>query len=183
VNVSGVVLILSIIWIKSDVRCQTLERFLELISELAEDGGELFLLLWLAGAPFSSLKSTYEWHVDVVDDGVQRGDGVLGDLTEQDFIVVGTVDADALSRLGGSHKVKAFALELDLFSISYEEFFVTAIVLDLATIVDLVLGLIVNEDSSISRSIEEAIEEWLELLISENLQGIVLANSEYISDH
>ena len=108
---------------------------------------------------------------------------MLGDLTEQNFVVVGTVHADSLSRLGGSHKVKTFALELDLFSISYEEFFVTAIVLNLSTISDLVLGLIVDEDSGISRSIEEAIEEWLELLISEYFQGIVLANSEYISDY
>lgn len=108
---------------------------------------------------------------------------MLGDLTEKDFIVIGTVDADALSRLGGSHKVKTFALELDFFSIRDEEFFVTSIVLDLTTIVDLVLGLIVNEDSSISSSVEEAIEEWLELLISEYLEGIILAYAEYICDH
>jgi hypothetical protein len=108
---------------------------------------------------------------------------VLGDLTEQDFIVVGAVGAHSLSWLRGSDKVKTFALELDLFSVSYEEFFVTSKVVDLSTVGYLVLGLIIDEDSSISSSIEEPIKDRLELLISENLQSIVLAKFEYISDY
>ena len=37
VDVFGIVLILSIIWIKGDVRCQTFQCFSEFISEFTED--------------------------------------------------------------------------------------------------------------------------------------------------
>jgi hypothetical protein len=55
--------------------------------------------------------------------------------------------------------------------------------LDLSALIDLVLGLVVNEDPGIPSSLEEAIEQWLELWVSKHLKRIVFANLEHISDH
>jgi hypothetical protein len=84
----------------------------------------------------------------------------------------------SLSWFGSSDKVKPFTLKLDLFSISYKEFFVATIVLDLSSIIHLVLGLVVNENSSVSSSLKETIEKWLELWIPENLKRIIFSDLE-----
>jgi hypothetical protein len=91
---------------------------------------------------------------------------VLGDLTEQDLIVTCPVGIDSLAGFGGSYEVKPLALELDLFSVSYEELFVASVVLDLPTLVDLVLGLVVDKDPRIPSSCEEAVEDNGKLGIS-----------------
>ena len=72
---------------------------------------------------------------------------MLGDLTEQDFIVILAVDVDGLAGLGHPNEVTTFPFQLDLFTIRHEKFFGTTVVLDLSTVSYLVLGLMVDEDS------------------------------------
>ena len=79
---------LSVIWFEGDVLSETLQGFSQLAGELVENLGELSLLFVWTLVPVLDLEALDEWLVDLVDDSVQRGDGVLGDLSEQNIIVV-----------------------------------------------------------------------------------------------
>jgi hypothetical protein len=101
------------------------------------------------------------WLVDIVDNGVERGNCVLRNLTEQDIIVVGALLVDSLVVGRVSKEVNTFALELDFFTIGDLEFLVATGVDDLARLGDLVGGLIVNENARWTFSLEEGVEEHL----------------------
>jgi hypothetical protein len=60
---------------------------------------------------------------------------------------------------------------------------VTSKVLDLSTVIDLVLGLEIDENSRISVTVEEAIEDRLELSVSKYFKCIIFANCKDISDN
>lgn len=88
VNVLGLVLPLLVVSLQLDVVSETLESLLELIGELIEDRLKLLLLLSLTDTPLLDVKPFNEWLVDLVDDGVQRCNGVLRNLSKQHFIVI-----------------------------------------------------------------------------------------------
>ena len=168
--------------LESDVGLQTLQSFFQLDSEFLKDRVELFLLLVFADAPSGVVEAVDEWLVDLVDDGVERGDHVLRDLTEQDLIVGGGVQVHCPTCRRGTEEVHTFALELDLLAVSHEELFMTAEILDFTRLRDLVLGLVVDEDSRGTLALEKIINLWLSIA-SEDFLGVILSNLENVGDN
>ena len=75
---------------------------------------ELLFLLGFTGTPVVGVELVDQGLVDIVDDGVQGEDGVLTDLAEKNFVVVGCGSGDGSAwRHGASHEVDT--LPLDLF--------------------------------------------------------------------
>jgi hypothetical protein len=62
---------------QNNVALDALQGVFKLKGELLEHLCELLLLLLFAYTPVGRLKAVNEWLEDVVDDDVQRGDGVL----------------------------------------------------------------------------------------------------------
>jgi len=87
VDVLGLVFVFLVILVEGDAGHETAESLTKLVGELVEDMEELLLLFILALVPVSRLKLVDERLEDIIDDGVQSGNRVLGDLTEEDLIV------------------------------------------------------------------------------------------------
>ena len=175
---------LSVIWFEGDVLSETLQGFSELAGELIENLGELSLLLLWALVPVLDLKALDEWLVDLVDNSVQRGDGVLGDLSEQNVVVVSSSFGDVFLAIwiSGTDKVESFALELDLLAVRHNEFFVLTLrVNDFSRLRDLVWSLVVNEDSCGTDAFLEVIEDLSKLGVSKHFESIELPDFERVS--
>jgi hypothetical protein len=96
-NIFGLVFPFSIKVIKLDVLGETFERFFELIGKFVEVRGKLLLLVLFALAPIVIAKLVNKWFENLVDDGVQRVNGVFTDLTKKDLIVTGIGLVDLLA--------------------------------------------------------------------------------------
>ena len=64
-------------WLEHNVAVETLERFLEVLSEFFKGCQELTLLLGFAERPVAWLHLINERLVDAINDRVQGGNGVL----------------------------------------------------------------------------------------------------------
>ena len=78
--------------------------------------GELFLLLLFADTPVNRLEAVDQRLEDVIDYNVEGGDCVLGDLTEENLVIVGSVHVHWLARRGSPVEVDTLALESLLFT-------------------------------------------------------------------
>ena len=79
------------------------------------------MLIW-ALVPVLDLETVYEWLVDLVDHGVQGSNGMLGNFSEQNVVVISSSLGDVFHGvwLSGSDKVESLALELDLLSVRHK---------------------------------------------------------------
>ena len=77
VNILGFGLPLAVVLLKIDVVLKRLQGLSEFVGELVKDGGELLLVLFVALSPLIILNSINERLVDLVDDSIERGNGVL----------------------------------------------------------------------------------------------------------
>jgi hypothetical protein len=117
-NVLCNILELRVVLLKLDGVVVALQSFSKLDSELVEDSGELLLLVTWAFVPVTLAKVLDERLVDLVDDRVERCNGMLRDLTENDVTVGGSL-TDVLHAVwvGSSDKVETFADQLDLIPV------------------------------------------------------------------
>lgn len=115
-NVLDLVVVLAVVLLKQDVALDAFQGVLELQGKLLEHLGELLLLFIFAYTPVGRLKAVNEWLEDVVDDDVQRGDGVLGDLTEEHVVIITRVGINWLAWGACADEVQTLTLEALLFT-------------------------------------------------------------------
>ena len=101
-----------VVGLKGDVLSEGEDSFTDLFGETVESLHEFLSLLRLTAAPISAVELVDQWFVDAVDDVVEGKHCVLANLTEQNFVVVGTSSADGLARGRAPHKVDSLAFEL-----------------------------------------------------------------------
>lgn len=131
-----------------DVSELTLTCFSKLAGELVKDVVELFLLVILTYTPVRLIKLVDQWLEDGVDDGVELRDDVLGDLTEQDFIVAEGILANDLARWCCSQEVNSLTSEHQFLSVRDREFLLmTLIDWRISRINDPVRNLVIDENS------------------------------------
>ena len=176
-DVLGLTLPFAIVLLKIDVVLKGLQGLSKFVGELVKDGRELLLVLIVTETPL--IMSINEWFVDLVDNGVERSDGVFRDLTEQDIIVVGSLLVDGSVINGVSDEVNTFALELDFLTVGDLELLVASNVDDFTRLSNLVRSLIVNENSRGTLSLEECFEECLRGAF-EDFHCVVLSESKCI---
>lgn len=182
-DVLRLVVPLAVVLIEDDVGLDALQGILELIGELVEDLSELFLLFFFAYTPVDWLEAVDQGLENVVDNHVEGGDGVLGDLTEQDLVVILGVNVHGLARWGRPVEVDTLALKSLLFTICDIELLTAWVVNDFTRLCDLVSGLIVHEDPSGASALKECVEDRLELHVTEEFLSFVFAlEAEYIGD-
>jgi hypothetical protein len=173
----------SVVLIQLDVVSKTLESVFEFLGELVEHLVELLLLLVITGAPLDLLEVVDQGLVDLVDDGVQRCNGVLRDLSIENLVVVSSLSADWLVGVNASSKeVDSLSKKLFSGSIGDEEILTSALVNNISRIRDLVVSLVVNEYSVWTSSLKEGVKDWCMLWVSENFLCIKFTNLEYICD-
>lgn len=184
VTILSLIFPLSVIRFESDVVNQGLQGLSKLAGELVENLRELsFLIVW-ALIPILNLKIVNEWLVDLVDHRVEGGDSMLRDLSEQDVVVISSSFRNVFLTicLGGTNKVKTFALKLDFLTVRHNEFFVLTNGVDnFSRLRDLVWSLVVNENSCGSDTFLEVIEDLSKLGVSKNFESIELTDFECIS--
>jgi hypothetical protein len=76
-DISCLVFPLAVITSEFDESRDGTHGFSQLLGELVKDGQELFALLFFANAPLVVLKLLDIWLVDLINDKIQRGDGVF----------------------------------------------------------------------------------------------------------
>ena len=101
-------------WVEDDVALEGLLGLHEFLGELVEGLLELLLLVILAHLPVLRVHPVEHGLVDVVDQSLEHGDGVLGDFAEEDRLVVGDLLVDFLTRLCVSHEEDTFATKFDV---------------------------------------------------------------------
>ena len=111
-RVLHVLLVFGVIGLQGDVLSEGEDGFTDLLGETFESLHELLPLLGLTAAPVGAIELVDQWLVDAVDDVVEGKHGVLANLAEQNFVVVGTGRADGLARGRAPHKVDSLAFEL-----------------------------------------------------------------------
>jgi hypothetical protein len=143
---------LSVVLFKSDVRLETFQCFSQLISKLVEDRYEFFFLLIFALTPVSNIKSIDERFVNLVDDGVQRCNRMLRYLTKQYFIVILAVRVYWFTLWKCPEEIHSLSFKFNFFTVSYKKFLVTALFYNFSRVSDLVWDLIVYKNSACSIS-------------------------------
>jgi hypothetical protein len=104
-----VLLVLFIVGFKRDVTVLGLNSFLEFAAEFLKNDGKVAFLFNFAHAPLFGSDFVHKWLVDVVHDGVQRDNGVVGDLTEEDLGVVGILVVNSLASRKAAEEINTFA--------------------------------------------------------------------------
>jgi hypothetical protein len=104
-----VLLVLFIVGFERDVRVLGLDGFLEFAAEFLKNDGKVAFLFNFAHAPLFGSDLVHKWLVDIVHDGVQGDHGVVGDLTEEDFRVVGILVVNSLASRKAAEEINSFA--------------------------------------------------------------------------
>ena len=91
----------------------TVNGLVELLSELLKGGKELLLLLSLTQVPVLVGQSLHKWLVDLVDHGVEDWHDMLGDLSKQNLVIIGSIWVDCLAVWCGSEEVDSLASEFE----------------------------------------------------------------------
>ena len=112
----GLCLPLGWVGLQHDVGLQGTKGLNELLGELVEGVHELLLLLRLALGPLVRLELVDHRLVNLVDDRVHRGNGVLGDFSEKHIVVGSLLGVDGLARRDCPHEVDTLTTELDLLA-------------------------------------------------------------------
>jgi len=174
----------SVVLLQLDVVSQTLESVLEFLSEPVEHLVKLLLLFVITRSPLDSLKVVDQGLVDLVDDGVQRCNGVLRDFSIENLVVVGSLSTDWLVGVNAcSKEVNSLSKKLFSGSIGDEEILTSALVNNISRIGDLMVSLVVNENSVWTSSLKEGVKDWCMLWVSKNFLCIKFTNLEYICDN
>jgi hypothetical protein len=146
--------------LKLDVAVDWLQSFSEFAGELIEDGSEFLLRLILTLLPVGFGKTLKHGLEALVDGGVQSGDGVFWNFSEEDGIILLHISLEWLL-VGevGSEEVETLAEKLDLLAVSnYELLGMGVLDLDLVVVWgDRVLGLVVNENVCWTCVLEEGV--------------------------
>ena len=108
VDILGFSLPSAVVLLKVDVVLKGLQGLSELVGELIKDGRELLLVLFVTETPL--IMSINERLVNLVDDSIERSDGMLRNLTKQDIVVIGTLWVDGLVVDGVSKEVNTLTL-------------------------------------------------------------------------
>jgi len=95
--------------LKDNVGLERSQCLLHVFRKLVKGLDVLFLLVLLANSPVSRFEFFNEGLVDVVDDGVESGDGLVTDLSEEHLVVVLSLTVDSLAGRGASHEVDTLA--------------------------------------------------------------------------
>lgn len=173
----------SVVLLQLDVVSKTLESVLEFLGELVEHLVELLSLLVITGAPLNGVEVVDQGLVDLVDDGVQRCNGVLRDFSVENLVVVSSLSIDWLVGVNAcSKEVNSLSKKLFSGSVSDEEILTSALVNDISRLRDLVVSLVVNKNSVWTSSLKEGVKDWCMLWISKNFLCVKFTNLEYICD-
>jgi hypothetical protein len=156
---------------------------LNFLGKFVEGVEELVLLVALAHAPISRVEFVNEGLVDVVDHGVQSDDSVLTDFTEKNFRVILALVVDTLAGAGATHKVNTLAAQFFFFAISDVELGLvgTLNVFNLASLINSVRHLVVDEEMSGASALHPRVEERF-VLVSKNSNRFRFMTAKCIVD-
>jgi hypothetical protein len=110
VDVLNILLPLRIVVFEGDVAVLGLNGLLEFASEFLKNGGKVAFLFTFADTPLFSGDLVNEWLVYTVHKSVQGEYGVLRDLSEENFRVIGILVVDSLASWQAAEEINTFAV-------------------------------------------------------------------------
>jgi len=110
VDVLNILLPLRIVVFEGDVAVLGLNGLLEFASEFLKNGGKVAFLFTFADTPLFSGDLVTEWLVYTVHKSVQGEYGVLRDLSEENFRVIGILVVDSLASWQAAEEINTFAV-------------------------------------------------------------------------